>query len=440
MSFRAAISALALTAVLVGPVSAAEPAASTLTLAQAQQIALQNHPTVRLSNFDVSAAQALVDVAKSSYYPQVGASAVRAFAGDGTRIGTTGTGITDPTILQRESVGVNVSQLITDFGKTDSLVDASKDALQAQIAVGQETREAVLLSVTQAYFDLLRTQALLKVADSTFKQRDTLLGQIKSLQSAQLRSNLDVSIAQQDLDDAQQMVLQAKDSVADATATLVEALGYNDTRHFNLADIATVPAMTQRLDGALEEASNQNPELTELRAQRNAAKAYAEAASRAFYPTVSAMAYGGGNPIREEDQKLNPAYGTLGVVLSIPLFTGGSLEGQERADQERAEAAQAAFDAQRNRLLRDVHIAFDSLNTAYANIEVTQHQVDNAADSLRLTEARYQIGSSSIVDLSTAQLRQTQAQIAHTDAIYQYLIRRAALDYVTGSIADNGTP
>ncbi len=422
------------------PPADANASPQTLDLQQAQQIALQNHPTLRTSHFDIDAAQAIVDVAKSAYYPQIGGSAVRAFADPSTRIGTTGVGLTDPTIIDRGSVGISASQLITDFGRTDSLVAASKDALQAEIARGQETRQAVLLEVTQAYFDRLRTQALAKVAESTLKQRQTLAQQIQSLQAAQLRSNLDVSIAQQDLDDAQQLVLEARNRAADAEATLSEALGYATTRAFALADIGTVPPMGQKLDVALIDADGNNPNLATLRANRDAAKADAEAASRAFNPTVSALGYAGANPIREPDQKINPVYGTVGVVFSIPLFTGGSLEAQERAERDRAEEAQSIFDTEKNKLLRDVHIAYDRLTTAYSNIDVTKHQVDNAADSLRLTEARYQIGSSSIVDLSTAQLRKTQADIAHTDAIYQYLIRRAALDYVTGTIAGNGAP
>ncbi len=404
---------------------------------------MQTHPNVKISFFDVAAAEQMVNIAKSNYYPQVGLTGARVFAAPGTRIASTG-GLTDPTIIDRGSVGVGAGQLITDFGRTDSLVEASKEALREQEARGAATRQAILLAVTQAYFEALRAQALVDVANRTLAQRETLLEQITALEQAQLRSNLDVSIAKQDVDDARQLVLEANNRQQDAYATLNEALGYQDNRTFKLADISSIPPMSEKLETALGTATSQNPEITALAAASDAARANVKSAERSFYPTVSLLGNIGKTPIDDagpkSPTKLPPNYETLGVVFSIPLFTGGNLESQVRAARDRASAADLLLQERKNQIARDVHIAFDRLDGAYSNIEVSQRLIDNANDVVRLTQARYEIGSSSVVDLSTAQLRQTQAEISHTDAIYQYLIRRAALDYVIGTISANGTP
>jgi outer membrane protein len=443
MKARLFASVAALSLALGPAVTSAQTAPTTLTLAQAQSIALENHPNVKIASLDVDTAAQMVGIAKSAYFPQVNFTGVRAFAEPGTRIASTG-GLTDPTIIDRGSVGINAGELVTDFGRTDSLVEASKQALHEQEARGAATRQSVLLAVTQAYFDALRAQALVDVANRTLAQRQTLLSQITSLEQAQLRSSLDVSIAKQDMADAQQLVLEANNRELDSYATLNEALGYQEDRAFKLVDIESVPPMSENLDAALGTATSQNPDIAALTAASDAARADVTAAKRAFYPTVSVLGNIGKNPIADDapksSTKLPPNYETIGVVFSIPLFTGGNLESQVRAARDRAGEADLLLQERKNEIARDVHVAFDRLTSAYSNIQVSQSLVANANDALRLTEARYQIGSSSVVDLSTAQLRQTQAELSRTNSIYEYLIRRVALAYVVGTISANGSP
>jgi outer membrane protein len=85
-------------------------------------------------------------------------------------------------------------------------------------------------------------------------------------------------------------------------------------------------------------------------------------------------------------------------------------------------------------IVRDVHIAWLNVNNALEQFQTTQELVRNAAEAYDLAEARYKIGSSSIVELSQAQLSLTSAQIASTNARYDVLIQQANLDYQTGGL------
>jgi outer membrane protein TolC len=84
-------------------------------------------------------------------------------------------------IAATRSAGIGVSQLITDFGRTDALVEASQSAFEAKRQRAELSRAAVILGVTRAYYDALRAQALVKVARDTLKTRQTLLNQVTSL-------------------------------------------------------------------------------------------------------------------------------------------------------------------------------------------------------------------------------------------------------------------
>jgi outer membrane protein len=85
-------------------------------------------------------------------------------------------------------------------------------------------------------------------------------------------------------------------------------------------------------------------------------------------------------------------------------------------------------------IARDVRIAWLSATDAFRRLSVTAKLVDQAARSLRLAQARYNAGLGSIVELDQALLSQTTAQITAASAKYEYLSRRADLDFTTGDL------
>lgn len=85
-------------------------------------------------------------------------------------------------------------------------------------------------------------------------------------------------------------------------------------------------------------------------------------------------------------------------------------------------------------MIRDVRLAWLGANNARERIVIAEILSDQARKSLALAQARYDAGSSSIVELSQAQLSETSAAIAQTNARHEYLIRRSMLDYQTGTM------
>ncbi|MDE3037593.1 MAG: TolC family protein, partial [Pseudomonadota bacterium] len=122
-----------------------------------------------------------------------------------------------------------------------------------------------------------------------------------------------------------------------------------------------------------------------------------------------------------------------GINISVPFYTGGRISAQEKEASYKADVAEQDLATLKNQLLRDIRIAFDNVQTAYQNISVTTQLTKDAGEALDLTQERYTIGKSSIVDLSQAQLAKTQAEIENANAAYEYLIQLALLDYKIGN-------
>jgi outer membrane protein len=149
-------------------------------------------------------------------------------------------------------------------------------------------------------------------------------------------------------------------------------------------------------------------------------------------PSISAMGAAGSTPVRA-GQIQSSWYGTAGANISIPIFNGFLFNAEEKEAKLRAQAAQEDVRNLRDTIASDVRTAVLNAQTAYQRIAVTQQLLNQANFALDLASARYKIGLSGIVDLSQAQLNQTQAEIAYANARYAYQSALAEVRFQLGS-------
>jgi len=403
-----------------------------LTLADATKMALQNHPQIASANYRALAAQEVVKETHAGYLPKADLYADAVGANDeGTRI--MAGGLNNPSVYDRGAGGLAVSQLITDFGRTANQTASSKFQAQAENQNANATREQVLLQVNVSYFGALEAQAVLHVAQQTLDTRELLLNQVSLLASNKLRSELDVSFARVAVQEGKLLLQKAQNNLDDATTSLSTALGYREPQSFQLVESSqSTFSNTNEVSLLVETALSERPELLSLRNQHDAALRFAKSERDSRLPTISAVGVAGDAPTH--DSHLPDNYAVGGLELSMPLFAGGFYTARQHEAELKAQSENELVRALEDNIVRDVHLAWLNVNNALEQLQTTQELVRNAADAYDLAEARYKIGSSSIVELSQAQLSLTSAQIANTNARYDVLIQQANLDYQTGAL------
>jgi len=161
------------------PALAAPPQTPKLTLKDAEALALRNHPLLQAATFEAEAASQVTRQEKSAYYPTATGSLTGVGALPNSRI--TAGFLNDPNVLNRYANGLEINQLITDFGRTSNLVASARLGAKAASESAQQTAQDVLLAVNRAYFGVLRAEAVLKVAEETVKARQILADQITTL-------------------------------------------------------------------------------------------------------------------------------------------------------------------------------------------------------------------------------------------------------------------
>jgi outer membrane protein len=261
-----------------------------------------------------------------------------------------------------------------------------------------------------------------------------MLKRITAMRDARLKSDLDVSMGQQNLDQGNLLLVTAQGDLDTAYAKLSEALGLGSSRQFRLTDETATAPPPGDFDAVATRMIANNPALAAEKAARDSAHKQADASGKAYLPTISALAATGYSPIDDPSQHLGRTYGAVGLSLSVPLFSGGLLEAQEAEDKAKASAADHAVDDLNNRMVRDLRASYDGALTAYRDIDVTSRLLGNTEKSLRLIQAGFDIGRNSSVDVSQAELVETQAAIGNADAKYDYLVRLAALKFQTGEL------
>jgi outer membrane protein len=408
----------------LNPVSAGS--APSLTLRQAEALALKNNPQITVGKLRALIAQQFVREVRSALMPNAFLSLTAVDANPGSRI--TAGALNNPILFPRAAGGATVSQLVTDFGRTTNLLKSSEYQAKAEDENSAATTAQILLTVDQAFYNALETKALVQVAQETVNARQVFGDKISALTKAKLRSDLDLSFARVEEARAKLLLLEARNNYGAALATLSAILGYAGDQSLELTEEkAELAAPPPDVNPLIAQALEQRPEVAALENRVLAAEKNANAEHDLWRPTISALGVVGQAPVR--DDHIPSWYGGVGVNVNIPVFNGFLYNARAKTADLEADINRQRLTDLRNVLARDVRIAWQDSNSAYQRLSVTKQLEEQASLALDLSQARYNLGLGSIVELTQAELKKTEADISDTDARYQYRLTQLVLAY-----------
>jgi outer membrane protein len=267
--------------------SAASNSGMTLTPQQAEQTALKNNPRVSISQLLALAQHQVVREARSAELPTANGAITAEIALDGSRI-SAGT-LTAPRLVTHTGAGGDLTQLITDFGRTHNLVLTEKLQEQAANANSLATKEEIVLLADQAFCDALTAQAVLQVARQAVSTRQATQTQVNQMTQNKLKSTLDLSFADVNLSQSKLLQLDAQNN-ADATmATLDTVLGLDHEVTYQLIDDSTQnSAPPPDFNPLIQTALPQRPDLQSLTFGQQSAQKFARAQWDQLLPSITA--------------------------------------------------------------------------------------------------------------------------------------------------------
>lgn len=405
-------------------------AAIRMTVNQAEQIALQRNPDISVARLAAIASHEVWRENRAALLPSAYSNLTAVDTNAGNRISAGA--LNNPVIYERAAYGATVAQLITDFGRTKNVVAGARIRAQAQSEQSIATTNQIKLAVDREFYNALGAASVLTVARQTVQSRQLLADQVSTLAQNKLKSSLDVAFATTNLEQAQLLLLDAENQYNSALASLAAILGYMEPQDFELIDdpqplVPPSPDVSQLISAAF----NARPEVKAQGLQLEAARKLQTAAWEQSLPSIRALGAVGQAPVR--DTHITSWYGAVGVNVEIPVFTGFRISAQTHEAQLQAEAENERLTGLKDAISRDVRISWLAANTAFRRLNVTAALLQQTTLGLDLAQTRYKLGLGSIVEVSQAQLAETEAEIASARARYDYLLAQAVIRFETGN-------
>ena len=388
------------------PAGAAPAPGAPLTLVRVTQLAIQASPALTAAQQNVLQAQARVGQAQARRRLQITFNSTASLSSASVyqppptyeNFGTLQNTLTVPLPLGRRP-GLAVTQAQAQRGAAAAQLDAARLSLIGQAAA--------------AYYDLLRKQALLAVAQETLREDRRALADAQKRQSAGDVAALDVLQAQVPVAAAEAALNGAETDLAVARETLNSLLGRPLDDPLQIADAAPV-ALPYTLPQAEALALSRSPDLRTAAATIRADEA-ALAAARLYREPIFALQ---AIDIRSKDVTSFRSEDTVQAAVTLPLSDGGL----GHAQVQEAQAALAGARAQAEAIRRQ---AVAGVSAAYLFAESRRRQVDAALAAQQIAQITYdktllgyQNGLFPLLQVLNARAALTQARIAYTQALY----------------------
>ncbi len=406
------------------------PPARDLSLEEALGLLDRVSEGVRVAGAGLARARGQEAQARSLYYPQLGATAgyTRTLESEFEALQDLGSEFGDLPFGQanRWDLGLSVSQALWSGGKIAGRAQAARSATRAAELGLAEAKAAAALELTEAYFDAALTERLVSIAEATLEQAEATLGQVRAAREVGERSEFDLLRAQVTRDNQRPLVVERKSARDLAQLRLAQLLELPAaTRlHFTTDPLAlSGETFASYVEGAGERAPfrQATAALEAQEALRRAARGerlpdvgLASSYGRVAYPSSGLPAW--------SDTRTN---WTVGVGLSLPLFTGGRLRGVEAAAQADVEAARARQQQVRELADLEDRQVESLLDSAAALWEASAGTVEQAKRAYEIAEIRYREGISTQVELADARLALEVADATRAVAARDLAVARA---------------
>ncbi len=418
------------------------------------QRAVQNDPTIREAEATYLANSQVRPLARARLLPSLqvsasttGSSSTNPNPPTNFITGEPQPGFTSTDVSQNQtSYSLSLSETIFDWSRYVGLKQADKQVAEAETKY-EAAKQDLMVRVAQAYFNVLGAQDTLAAQIAAREALSQQLEQAQRRYEVGLIAITDVQQTQASYDKAVADVISAQQALALSQEQLREIIGENVS---NLAGPAgQLPLATPnpaKPEAWVASALKENPQLIAARIAADIAQDDITIARAARLPTLS-LSTGYSNQTGSANRTLNGTngfsthslQGSYGyqwqLNLTVPLWQGGQISStvQQRVYQHRASIEESERVARQTE--RETRDAYLGVISSISSVKALRQAQESAQTALRATEAGYQVGTQTSVNVIIAQENLRQAQTAYAQSRYKYLVNILLLKQAAGSLS-----
>ena len=412
-------------------------AANAEDLLQVFEIATANDPTVLKAKAQADAQSYQADTAMAALLPQIGLT-MGYTKSDSTSFESVDEKVENDS--NQFTRGLSLSQTLFDLGAWNSLDIADKQALQAN-AQYDSAKQNLIVRVAEGYFNVLSAIDNLEFIKTEKRAIERQLEQTKQRYAVGLTAITDVHEAQAQFDNSVAQEIIANNSVETAREQLREITGkYHAKLDFLNTETFSTTKPARDSSDFLNIAKDKNISLQVAKVTVDIAQDQIKLARAGHYPKLTLSAsYGDSLTDADRDgtsltRQPRADSTSVGLNFSLPLYSGGATVAA--TDQARAfyVAASQDYEANYRAITRTVITSYNQVVSDIATYKALEQAVVSAQSALKATEAGFEVGTRTIVDVlvSTQNLYNAKRNLA--DVRYRYVLSTLRLKQAAGTL------
>jgi len=437
--------AIALVLILVAAVAMNAYAGEPLSLDQAVETALKNHPNLKAADSQVEGAQANVLKSKSGFLPKVTLSETWSKTDNplmvlGTKLNQESVKpsdfnpavMNDPDSISNYNTRLSVMQPVFNGGKEYLGVKQARLASEAAAQDRVRTRQETVFSVVKAYYGLMLAKEYDKVAKQSLETSaaNMKLAETRYKAGAVLQS--DLLRAKVQYAEVKEMSTRSENSVKLAEANLNFTMGVPQEAQYIVEGALSSQEVKEGLDGMISGAFSLRPDLSSLGLSRKNAETSVSQARTDYIPSLNFMGQVDWNSdrIAGNDAK---SWAVM-AVLQWNIFDGLVTTSRVREATANAGRMRAMEEQMRSGVQLQVRQAYYNVQASLERIAATSSSVQEAEEGFRIVQKRYEAGMTTLVDVLGAENALIRARTGALQALYDNNVAAAELKLATGTL------
>jgi outer membrane protein len=407
-----------------------------LTLAQTIDTVLARYPSIEAARDAVDAARARTMQSNADRLPQVSGHAGYTYDSLRPYVAFSFPGGSNGAIYENiqnsYALSVTARQLLTDFGRTDKIVDMARSGqITAQDAL-EDTKHQLGYQAIQSFYSVLLLRNSADVAREEIASLEEALSIAEKKFRAGNVTKFDVLTTQVRLSSAQNHLTDTLASLEKQENGLRQLLGRPLGSALEIAGDfdAEAPVIAETV--AIADGLLNRPEMKLARDDEQTARLKHDAADLGSRPTLAAQVTGGLEDGVVPNLYDNRGYVTAGLSLDVPIFTGKRLTGDRMEADAGVRSAQARERELSDTITTDVANAYSDLNAAKARLASSETIVAQAKEAMALAKTRYANGVITNYELLDAQSSLRSAELSRLQARYDCVLARQAVSRAAG--------
>ena len=403
-------------------------------------LALDYDPLLQAADYRRQATGESKAIARANLLPQLGASGRWNWGETETKV----PGLElDDSDIENNSYGIDLRQSLYRQANYEAL-DIARGQISEAEAFYQISYIDFLLRVSTRYFTVLTLLDGVTFAEAEEKAFKRQFEQAEQRFEVGLTAVTDVHEARATYDNARARAIVARNDLEDAKEALRELTGVYFEEYDRLQE--TLPLVEPdpiNVEEWVDMALQNNPSVLAARASVDVAEANMRFARSGHFPTLDLVA--GYNQFTNEQYvyrdfvngvelttDLEVTDTTFGLILDIPLYEGGRVSAQTRQARYLLDATGQDMDATNNGVVREAQNAYRAVLAGIQEVQAFEQASISAESALEATQAGFEVGTRTIVDVLIAEQRKYQAQRDNSFARHAYMLRHLQLKSVAG--------